>query len=488
MKFFFKFFVLGIFTSFLFPPFFLLPLGFVFIPLLFILISDNKFNEETVKIHFFSGFFYGMGFFLIYLGWIKEPFLIDDSTKKYFLFSYLLIIYCSLFFGLIFIILKIFKKNYLKFFMLPALIVCAEFMLGNFSYGFPWLSFSLIFSANIIGTSLVYYLGSYGLSYSVIIFFLFPTIFFYKDLKTNKLIILFFIIIIIITLLLLFNRISNKDSSTQKQFNVSLVQLNYPIKQNLNKLQIADKYNEIVKYIENIDSDLIIFGENDYPFLMNENNIKLITSNITKNKNIIIGSTSFENKQYFNSLYLFNKDTYERFDKKILVPFGEFIPMRKYFNFMEFIAGSVNFSKGTNSRIIKFNNHVNIIPVICYEILFPWKLLNKFNIQADIIINLTNDSWLGVFSGPYQHFYFAKLRAAEFNKPLIRVSNNGISAVINKYGKIKTFIKLNEKKIKHESILFTKNNKNYLYIHKIIFIIIVMSIIVAIINNKKNNE
>ena len=82
--------------------------------------------------------------------------------------------------------------------------------------------------------------------------------------------------------------------------------------------------------------------------------------------------------------------------------------------------------------------------MICYEIVFYWKLLNKSNYKSDFIVNITNDFWFGKYSGPYQHFYLTKIRAAEFNKPIIRVSNNGISAVIDNNGKILNNTELNK--------------------------------------------
>ena len=149
MKFFIQFFLCGILTSFLFPPFFLIPIGFIIFPYLFHLSQSKQFISLNYKYHFISGFFYGLGFFSIYLMWIKEPFFLDDLTKNYFIFSYLLIIYCSLFFGVIFFILKFFNNILIKFIVFPGLIVSAEYLCANLSYGFPWFSFSLIHSANL---------------------------------------------------------------------------------------------------------------------------------------------------------------------------------------------------------------------------------------------------------------------------------------------------------------------------------------------------
>ena len=93
-----------------------------------------------------------------------------------------------------------------------------------------------------------------------------------------------------------------------------------------------------------------------------------------------------------------------------------------------------DYNVGDKKRIIKINNNISYIPVICYEIIFYWKLVDNINLNSDLIINITNDIWFGKYLGPYQHFYHSKLRAAEIGKPLIRVSNNGISAIFNENG------------------------------------------------------
>ena len=92
---------------------------------------------------------------------------------------------------------------------------------------------------------------------------------------------------------------------------------------------------------------------------------------------------------------------------------------------------------------------------------------NKFNNKSNFIINITNDFWFGKYIGPYQHLYLTKIRAAEFNKPIIRVSNNGISAVIDNNGSIIKNTELNNaQKFKHK--LFIKKNINFVDQHLIL--------------------
>ena len=455
-------------------------------PYLFYLSTKDDYINLSHFKHFLSGLFYGLGFFTIYLGWIKEPFLLDNLTKNYSIFSYLLIIYCAIYFGIIFIILNYFKKLILKFIALPLLIVSAEIICSSFVYGFPWFSFSLIHSTNLFGTSLIFFLGTYSLSFLTILIFMLPCVFFIKEIKYNRFLIILYLIILILSILLILFKINEKNNKIINQKTVSLVQLNYLNNQNLTKEKIIEKSNEIINIIKNNHSEIIIFGENDYPFLMDNNSIETLQKNIKEKQVIIIGSTRKENEKYFNSFFLIDKYNYQLFDKKILVPFGEFIPFRYLFKFMEFIVGSVDYSIGKKSRLLTINQNIKILPVICYEIIYFWKLFNNENQDSQIIINLTNDSWFGTFSGPYQHFYFTKLRAAEFNKPLLRVSSNGVSAIINNNGKIIDFIKLNEKNIKDFKINIGQNKNKYLYLHKITFIFIFIFLFLVFILQKKN--
>ena len=141
--------------------------------------------------------------------------------------------------------------------------------------------------------------------------------------------------------------------------------------------------------------------------------------------------------------------------------------------------GQNDYSKGKVERIINLSDNISFIPVICYEIVFYWKLLNKFNNNSNFIVNITNDFWFGLYLGPYQHFYLTKIRAAEFNKPIIRVSNNGISAVIDNNGRVLNKTKLNNtEKFKHK-LLFQENNNfvNIDLVFKIyLFIIFILNI------------
>lgn len=489
MKFFIQFFLCGILTGLLFPPFFLIPLGFIIFPYLFTLLKHKEYLLFNYRRHFLSGFFYGLGFFYIYLGWIKEPFLHDNLTKNFAVLSYFLVVYCSLYFGFIFLILKYFNQTINKLIMFPVLIITGEFFCANLSFGFPWFSFSLVHSGNIFGLSTIFFLGTYGLSFITIFIFLLPSIFLLNNSKLKKIFYVIVFIFLINLFLLIIFRNKEIDSSYNEELNVSLVQLNFPIGQKLSLEQSRIRLDYILDIIKINNSDILIFGENNYPFIIDNFNNLIYFQRLLKPKtNLIIGATRKDKDKYYNSLFLINKKKIEKFDKQILVPFGEFVPFRKFFSFMEFIAGTTDFSVGNDKRNLDLNNNNKFIPIICYEIIYFWKLLNTYNHDSDFIINLTNDSWFGKLSGPYQHFYFTRLRAAEFNKYLIRVSNNGISAIINNYGHIIDFIELEKQKTKTIKISISNNKTNNIKMHQIITLLIFLTLIIGILLEKKNDS
>ena len=135
-----QFFICGLLSSLLFPPFFILPIGFIIFPLLFFLLINKKIQNKNKLFHFNSGLAYGIGMNLIILIWIKEPFLIDKSTNNISAFSYLLVFYCSIYFGLSFLIISFFKNHFTKLILIPILFVTSEILRENFAYGFPWIT------------------------------------------------------------------------------------------------------------------------------------------------------------------------------------------------------------------------------------------------------------------------------------------------------------------------------------------------------------
>ena len=462
--------ILGLLTSLLFPPYFFLPLGFIIFPFLCLLLDLNK--ENYSFFNFFKKFsIFGFGFFISYLFWLKNPFFVFEETKNFFLVFLLLIILLSIILSLIFTIILKLGKNIPVILLLPLMFISSEYIISVLFYGFPWFTFSLLLSSN---EYLLFSLKSFGTlfsSYLIIQLFCIPYIFLTRENFKKELKYLLFFISLPIIILIISNINTEKNNFKIKKINLEIFQLNF--KNNDQFLTAEKKLQRIIQHIEESTADLLIFGENNFPYLLDNLELNTIKESLKENQTMIIGATRYENNKYYNSLVNIKPTQVNYFDKKILVPFGEFLPLRDSLTFLESMVGPNNYSIGETERIINLSNDLSFIPVICYEIVFYWKILNKLNYKSDFIVNITNDFWFGDYIGPYQHFYLTRIRAAEFNKPIARVSNNGISAVIDNNGRVLNKTQLNKTEtFKHELLLQENNNFiNYHVIFKIYFFI-----------------
>jgi apolipoprotein N-acyltransferase len=460
----------------------MLPLGFIIFPYFIMLISRLP-NQKSFLTFFFNGFVFGLGFLIIYLSWVHNPFLVYDSTQSYAFLALLLPVFLSIFFGLGFILYKYLVLKFHKILITPFIFMLIEFAISNFIYGFPWISHSLILSNNIPGFYLIKYLGTITSGYLILLFFLLPLMFTYfiNIKKYYKQLLIIYSPLMLFFLLLILSSESNQKM-LNKEIVIEINQLVNPINA-INKKNIEEK---IKKLINDSKSDYIIFAENNFPYLINENNYSKLNTFIKDNKKIIIGATTVKDGDYYNSFFLLEKNKIHTFDKNILVPFGEFLPFRQYLNFMEIISGSTDFQKGNNERIIITADNLKILPIICYEIVFDKIFKNINKKEIDILVNITNDSWFGTRSGPYQHFYISRIKALVANKSLLRVSNNGISAIIDNNGQIIKSSKLNKiTQIKYK--LKTNNNKSFFPLHKI-FIYYLFSIFIFLIIYSRKKE
>ena len=206
----------------------------------------------------------------------------------------------------------------------------------------------------------------------------------------------------------------------------------------------------------------------------------LFSNNFGDDDIIIMGLNSLENKDkknlYFNTMAIFDNklDLVQKYNKVNLVPFGEFIPFNNILGLigLKTITNDYHsFSKGDTRKHLSIKNNkidLNLLPLICYEIIYSGKLFKDKNF--DYIINISEDGWFGNSIGPKQHFSHSIFRSIESGKYIIRSANNGISAVINPIGIIEQkvkfgstgFVELSESKSVKSTLFMLYGNKIFL--------------------------
>ena len=142
----------------------------------------------------------------------------------------------------------------------------------------------------------------------------------------------------------------------------------------------------------------------------------------------------------YNSIYVIDHDgsVLSVYDKLHLVPFGEFLPFQdllEKIGLEQLTRVQGGFIPGVSRRPMEIPNAPRALPLICYEAIFPGDVVDRGD-RPGWIVNLTNDGWFGISTGPYQHLQQARLRAIEQGLPVVRAANTGISAVIDPLGRI----------------------------------------------------
>jgi apolipoprotein N-acyltransferase len=142
----------------------------------------------------------------------------------------------------------------------------------------------------------------------------------------------------------------------------------------------------------------------------------------------------------YNSIYVIGNDgtVLSVYDKLHLVPFGEYLPFQsamEKLGFVQLTKMRGGFIPGTRRRVMEIPNAPQVLPLICYEAIFSGAIVPRGE-RPGWIVNVTNDGWFGISSGPYQHLQQARLRAIEEGLPLVRAANTGISAVIDPVGRL----------------------------------------------------
>jgi apolipoprotein N-acyltransferase len=208
--------------------------------------------------------------------------------------------------------------------------------------------------------------------------------------------------------------------------------------------ETLEVYGALTKEAKEKGAEVVVWPETAAPFFYGwEAEMSTVVDAAAEQNRVAIlfGAPWFDPSaggKYFNSVFFLNEQgiAMGRYDKRHLVPFGEYIPLRRLLFFLrKLTAGEEDFSSGVGPALFPARGG----PVgasVCYEAVFPEIIRESVREGARWLVNVTNDAWFGDTVAPHQHLAMARMRTVEFRRPMVRAANSGISAVIDERGEV----------------------------------------------------
>ena len=196
--------------------------------------------------------------------------------------------------------------------------------------------------------------------------------------------------------------------------------------------------------------DLVVWPESPAPFAEEDARFQQALKGIVRQTQapLVVGNlgTDYSAEEggwrEYNSALVMGADGARvgRYDKIHLVPFGEYIPFQQLLFFAHKLTGRVSsFTRGTERKVFRLNGHRYGV-FICYEAVFADEVREFAQLGAEVLVNISDDGWYGDTSAPWQHLNMARMRAIENRRWILRDTNNGVTAVIDPYGRVRQSI------------------------------------------------
>ena len=502
-------FILGCLTIFSFQPYNLTIINFIIFPCFFLILtninkrSKNKYRKKPHLINlFYAGYSFGVGFFLIGTYWISNSLQFDENFKNLIPLTIILIpLVLGLFYGIGTLSFgKYLENDFKSIFLFCALISAIDYLRAKLFTGFPWNLWAYSWSWFTEILQILNPIGLFAFNLLSISLFCLPAMFFIKQCKYRNLILIIFTIVFFGNYLFGNYTINNnlkslKKIDENKFVNIKIISPNFELKYNLSDSETLERVKKLIRY-SNAEKDkktLFIWPEGALSgkyFSEIKKYKDLINQNFTEDHLIIFGINTLneEKNKFFNSFVVIDHNSKKKFqyDKIKLVPFGEFLPFQKNLEkigLKKVTEGFGSFSKGKLSTFFSYDSF-NIVPLICYEIIFP-ELTQRINLNKTLLINISEDGWFGDTIGPHQHFAKSIFRAIESDSFVLRSANKGISAIINNKGQIIKSLNNNESgNIEYKLPVIEKKRVNK---NDLIFFVLLFTYIFIFLFYKKND-
>jgi len=410
-----------------------------------------------------AGWWFGLGYFVPGLYWIGNAFLVDASTFAWLLpFAVLgLPIYLALFTAFGFALARlIWTRDATRVLALAVSLTVSEWLRGQVLTGFPWNAFGYALTEPLALAQTASLIGIWGLTFLCVAIFASPAVLIDGTSRGQRPWIAPVAALLMLIAMGIFGavRLSVEPTGMVADVKIRIMQpnLQQDVKFNYTaKAAVMQKYLALSDRASGPqstgvrDATILIWPESAFPFFLTRepDAMAQIANFLPSGTVLITGSVRAPDvppgtriTRAYNSIYVVDHDgnVLSIYDKLHLVPFGEFLPFQDWMEklgFEQLTKVQGGFIPGTQHHPLPVPHAPRVLPLICYEAIFPGVVASGDN-RPGWIVNVTNDGWFGISTGPYQHLQQARVRAIEQGLPLVRAANTGISAVIDPVGRI----------------------------------------------------
>lgn len=455
-----------------FAPLHAWPVMFLTVPVLVWLLDGIFMGEgaawparQRVSAAFWTGWWFGFGYFLCGLYWIGFAFLVEAEIFAVLLpFAVTLMpAGLAIFFGLACAAAAAaWRPGLARILGLAIAFTAAEWLRGKVLTGFPWntLGYALTGPESLMQTASIF--GVYALTLFAVLLFAMPSLEWSAPAVAEtrsalrRAAPLAMFVLLGAGALWGYQRLAHAEVRFVDGVRMRIVQPNIPQKEKWvpeNRAAIFQRYLKVSRD-KTLLGDIggvthLVWPESAVPFLLADTPEALdaIANLLPEGATFITGAargvrdnTAAGGLRVYNSLYVMSDEakTLSVYDKAHLVPFGEYLPFQdtlEAIGLSQLTRIKGGFARGEGSRAMSAPGVPDFIALICYEIIFP-DHIREPGVSPGWLLNVTNDAWFGNSAGPHQHFHQARVRAVEQGLPVVRAANTGISAVIDPYGRI----------------------------------------------------
>jgi apolipoprotein N-acyltransferase len=455
----------GALSALAMAPFDFWPILFVTIPVMVWLVDGAAAGRlGGLPSAAIAGWWFGFGYFVAGLYWIGYAFLVDAKT-----FAWLLpfavaglpaFLACYTAFGLALARL-LWTRGPSRLIALALALTVAEWLRGHLFTGFPWNTIGYSLTGPLMLAQSASLVGVWGLTFIALAVFASPAVFTDDRTDTPRPWLPLALSLVLLAGLGAYGAWRLHRTPVKFVNNVRL-RLMQPNLQQDEKFNYGAKQRVMSRYLELSDRSTgpqstgmrdvthLIWPESAFPFLLarEPDALAQIAALLPPSSVLITGAVRAPEaapgskiERAYNSVYVIDHDgtILSAYDKMHLVPFGEYLPLQSFLEklgLMQLTKMPGGFIAGERRRTMAVPGAPPMLPFLCYEIVFPGETMPAGETRPGWLLNLTNDGWFGISTGPYQHLQQARVRTIEQGLPLVRAANTGISAVIDPVGRI----------------------------------------------------